>query len=201
MDLAPPEAQLEVGQTQPASKAAASESAAAGANDSEVDNIFADHAPAEAAQEVNEFALEGSTTGGISQNAELSQELSSLTDGAEEEDGEAPSSLFDGGLDSEIDDIFSELAPPEAQKEVKDVFSSASSMETASRPAVEAPKVESFAPETAAEASSPDQVGAEARADGEEEEASEEAGLFDESLDQELDSVFPRRDRGPPVRS
>jgi hypothetical protein len=37
---------------------------------------------------------------------------------AEEAEEEASGSIFDGGLDSDIDNIFSELAPPEAQQEV-----------------------------------------------------------------------------------
>ncbi|MBP6745865.1 hypothetical protein KA344_11570, partial [bacterium] len=78
-----------------------------GGLDSDIDNIFSELAPPEAQQEVARAAVPAKAT---------------LREAPEEDSEEPETALFDGGVDSEIDDIFSNLAPAEALKEVKDVL-------------------------------------------------------------------------------
>ncbi|MBS1995908.1 MAG: roadblock/LC7 domain-containing protein [Cyanobacteria bacterium SZAS LIN-2] len=134
-----------------------------GGVDGEIDDIFSELAPPEAQKEVKDV-LPSSAARGAAINAAPAEE-----DEAEPAE-EAQGSLFGSGLESEIDDIFSELAPPEAQKEVKDVL-----------PAAKAEK----APVAEAKAEAEPEPAAEAEA-----EPSGEGGLFGESLGEELDNIF-----------
>ncbi len=99
--------------------------------DNNVDNLFSDFKPMEIDLEAN-AALEFPKTVEVDLSPLLSEPLESPQDDelslaepaeptAAEDDEEASGSLFDGGLDSDIDNIFSELAPPEAQQEVSHV--------------------------------------------------------------------------------
>lgn len=115
-----------------------------GGLDTDIDNIFSELAPPEAQQEVSRVVEP-------SKPAEVKE--------AEEDAEESEGALFDGGVDSEIDDIFSNLAPAEALKEVKDVL----------KP-------------TEAKAAPADE-------DSEDEDGEEES-LFGETLGEDLDNIF-----------
>jgi len=129
-----------------------------GGVDSDIDNIFSNLAPPEAQLEVKDSP--------IAAKAEVKS--GSIVDthaGEEDEEEEDKGVLFGDGVDQDIDNIFSNLAPPEAQKEVKDVLPAAKT-EVKATPAAE-----------------PEQEEQE-----EEEEKSE--GLFGENLGEELDTIF-----------
>ncbi len=117
-----------------------------GGLDTDIDNIFSELAPPEAQQEVSRVVEP-------SKPAEVKE--------AEEDAEESEGALFDGGVDSEIDDIFSNLAPAEALKEVKDVL----------KPA------EAKAAKVAEDEDSEDEDG-------------EEESLFGETLGEDLDNIF-----------
>ncbi len=117
-----------------------------GGLDTDIDNIFSELAPPEAQQEVSRVVEP-------SKPAEVKE--------AEEDAEESEGALFDGGVDSEIDDIFSNLAPAEALKEVKDVL----------KPA------EAKAANVAEDEDSEDEDG-------------EEESLFGETLGEDLDNIF-----------
>ena len=115
-----------------------------GGVDSDIDNIFSSLAPAEAQLEVKDLLKKK----GDSESKEEAAEAAA-------EDSEP---LFAGGVDADIDNIFSTLAPPEVQREVKDVLPKAKE------------KIDVIA------------------TDSEEEKESE--GLFDASLGEDLDNLF-----------
>ncbi len=117
-----------------------------GGLDSDIDNIFSELAPPEAQQEVSRHV----------DHVEAAPE----TQSEPEEEEEAEGALFDGGVDSEIDDIFSNLAPAEALKEVKDVLKAPEAKAT--------PEVK----------------------DDEDEDSDEEESLFGETLGEDLDNIF-----------
>ncbi len=117
-----------------------------GGLDTDIDNIFSELAPPEAQQEVSRVVEP-------SKPAEVKE--------AEEDAEESEGALFDGGVDSEIDDIFSNLAPAEALKEVKDVL----------KPA------EAKTQKVAEDEDSEDEDG-------------EEESLFGETLGEDLDNIF-----------
>jgi predicted regulator of Ras-like GTPase activity (Roadblock/LC7/MglB family) len=98
----------------------------------------------------------------------------------EDEDSQ---SIFAKGLDEEIDDIFSNLVPEEAQKEFKDVPARVS-LEEISFASSEADNAEPEAPEIPKELRQTAKVESEV-----EEEEESEGGLF-KGLDQELDDIF-----------
>lgn len=129
-----------------------------GGLDSDIDNIFSELAPPEAQQEVARAAVPARAT---------------LKEAAEEDSEEPETALFDGGVDSEIDDIFSNLAPAEALKEVKDVLKPAE------------PKAEPK-PETKAEPT----VETTPASKDEDEDEDEEESLFGETLGEDLDNIF-----------
>lgn len=114
-----------------------------GGLDTDIDNIFSELAPPEAQQEVSRVVEPAKP-------AEVKE--------AEEDAEESEGALFDGGVDSEIDDIFSNLAPAEALKEVKDVLK---------------PAEQKLAPE-----------------EDSEDEDGEEESLFGETLGEDLDNIF-----------
>lgn len=118
-----------------------------GGLDSDIDNIFSELAPPEAQQEVNRHLDQVDKATPVSQPEP-------------EEEEEAEGALFDGGVDSEIDDIFSNLAPAEALKEVKDVLKAPEAKAT--------PEVK----------------------DDEDEDSDEEESLFGETLGEDLDNIF-----------
>ncbi len=120
-----------------------------GGLDTDIDNIFSELAPPEAQQEVARVVEP-------TKPAEV-KEVKEAEEDAEESEG----ALFDGGVDSEIDDIFSNLAPAEALKEVKDVLKPAEA------------KAAKVSPEE----------------DSEDEEGEEES-LFGETLGEDLDNIF-----------
>ena len=154
--------------------------------DSDIDNIFSELAPPEAQLEVGQKALASEATNfDVSDAADAAGSPvaapSALADENAEESEEEQSNLFGNGVDSEIDDIFSELAPPEAQKEVKDVLGAKSSAVAAATTSDTNNEVVAGAePAEAAAADSGD----------EEEEEAGEGSLFGEDLGQELDNVF-----------
>jgi predicted regulator of Ras-like GTPase activity (Roadblock/LC7/MglB family) len=129
-----------------------------GGVDSDIDNIFSNLAPPEAQMEVKDSPIA----------AKAEPASASIVDnqaGEEEDDDEEDKGvLFGDGVDQDIDNIFSNLAPPEAQKEVKDVLPAAKSETKAAPAPVAEPEEE------------------------EEEEKSE--GLFGENLGEELDTIF-----------
>ncbi|MBP9091630.1 hypothetical protein KBI23_11410 [bacterium] len=114
----------------------------AGGVDQDLDNLFSDLAPTEAQKEVETSkdevldpiaALEFAKTVEVDLSPLLGEPLEYAKDTAQDsgqsfvepiqeteeaEEEEISGSIFDGGLDSDIDNIFSELAPPEAQQEV-----------------------------------------------------------------------------------
>jgi hypothetical protein len=114
----------------------------AGGVDQDIDNLFSDLTPPEAQQEVEKIvepaplpwndpiaALEFPKTVEVDLSPLLSEPLETAQEAEQslsapvqieepEEEEEISGSLFDGGLDTDIDNIFSELAPPEAQQEV-----------------------------------------------------------------------------------
>jgi len=118
-----------------------------GGLDSDIDNIFSELAPPEAQQEVN-------------RHVDHVETAAPETQSEPEEEEEAERALFDGGVDSEIDDIFSNLAPAEALKEVKDVLKAPEAKAT--------PEVK----------------------DDEDEDSDEEESLFGETLGEDLDNIF-----------
>jgi predicted regulator of Ras-like GTPase activity (Roadblock/LC7/MglB family) len=122
-----------------------------GGLDTDIDNIFSELAPPEAQQEVSRV-VEPSKPAEVKE-AEVKE--------AEEDAEESEGALFDGGVDSEIDDIFSNLAPAEALKEVKDVLKPAEA---------KAAKV--------------------AEDEDSEDEGGEEESLFGETLGEDLDNIF-----------
>jgi predicted regulator of Ras-like GTPase activity (Roadblock/LC7/MglB family) len=141
-ELAPPEAQLEVKdalkipheeiQQQPAvvqeeaeeEKEEESGSLFEGGVDQDIDSIFSELAPPEAQREVSDLGL---STGSVS--AQIINSEMAETAGAAESEG-----LFAGAVDSDIDNIFSELAPPEAQLEVKDTLRPAAAAVSSEEP-------------------------------------------------------------------
>lgn len=127
-----------------------------GGVDSDIDNIFSNLAPPEAQLEVKDSPIA----------AKAEPKSANIVDtqaGEDEEEEEDKGVLFGDGVDQDIDNIFSNLAPPEAQKEVKDVLPAAKT-ETKAAPVAEPEEEE------------------------EEEEKSE--GLFGENLGEELDTIF-----------
>ncbi len=158
-----------------------------GGVDSDIDDIFSELAPPEAQKEVGQAFTKSedvdpdvaSMISGLSAAAPdrdalaaaLESKSEPLTQAAEDieasDDEESGGTLFGAGVDSDIDNIFSELAPPEALKEVKDVLKPR---------ATAAAKVEDF---------SPPEVQVEAEAESEQEE-----GLFGETLGEDLDNLF-----------
>jgi predicted regulator of Ras-like GTPase activity (Roadblock/LC7/MglB family) len=199
-ELAPPEAQKEVAETKAAKKPepveepahedmmptfSASESLFGSNVDGDIDNIFSELAP-EAAQDKLESAP--ATTHSAAATTEIAMPEAApaavpVAEEAEEEPAEPAGSLFDGGLEAEIDDIFSELAPPEAQKEVKDRSAAAAQAEPVKAEA----KSEDFTPAAAAaEAKAQAEPEPEPEADAE----AAEGGLFGDDLGQELDNIF-----------
>lgn len=155
-ELAPPEAQLEVKdalkipqeevQQEPATAQEEEESGSLfeGGVDQDIDSIFSELAPPEAQREVSDLGLAGSVSAPI-----ISSEMVGAAEAAESE------GLFTGAVDSDIDNIFSELAPPEAQLEVKDTL----------RPAA-------------------------AAVSAEEPEEEESGGLFAAGVDSDIDNIF-----------
>lgn len=153
-ELAPPEAQLEVKdalkslpeeiQQQPAEAQEEEESGSLfeGGVDQDIDSIFSELAPPEAQREVSDLAA-GTGSG-------AAQVSTAETAEAAESEG-----LFAGAVDSDIDNIFSELAPPEAQLEVKDTL----------KPAAAAASIE-------------------------ESEEEESGGLFAAGVDSDIDNIF-----------
>lgn len=121
-----------------------------GGLDTDIDNIFSELAPPEAQQEVSRLVEPSQPAKPV--EVEVAKE-------AEEDDEQSEGALFDGGVDSEIDDIFSNLAPAEALKEVKDVLKPAEA------------KI------------------AKEQEDSEDEDGEEES-LFGETLGEDLDNIF-----------
>ena len=76
--------------------------------DQELDDIFSNLVPAEAQKEVDKPAA----------TITASQPVEDIIEKADETEEEEESSLFGKSLDSELDDIFSNLAPSEAQQKV-----------------------------------------------------------------------------------
>ncbi len=131
-----------------------------GGLDSDIDNIFSELAPPEAQQEVSRAVQ--------TPKAPSKETIEEPVDAEEPE-----TALFDGGVDSEIDDIFSNLAPAEALKEVKDVLKPVESKpEIKAEPAVE---------------TKPDSKTTD---DSEDEDEDEEESLFGETLGEDLDNIF-----------
>ncbi|HNB15511.1 MAG TPA: roadblock/LC7 domain-containing protein [Candidatus Obscuribacter sp.] len=127
-----------------------------GGVDSDIDNIFNTLAPPEAQREVDREATKGADTG--------------EEEPAAEEEEEERSTLFEGGVDSDIDSIFSSLAPAEAQLEVKDLLKKPETKEE-----------EVKAPEAVIEA------GKEEEPEAEEEER---GALFAGGVDSDIDDIF-----------
>jgi predicted regulator of Ras-like GTPase activity (Roadblock/LC7/MglB family) len=109
----------------------------------------------------------------LSHEEEATATPATVEDIKAEEDDDSQS-IFAKGLDQEIDDIFSNLVPEEAQKEVKDAGVRASLDEIAVPEAVE--EIEEISQPTTQPAAV-------------EEEEESEGGLF-KGLDQELDDIF-----------
>lgn len=131
-----------------------------GGLDSDIDNIFSELAPPEAQQEVVRAVETPKAT---------------LRQAAEEDSEESETTLFDGGVDSEIDDIFSNLAPAEALKEVKDVLKPAET-KVATKPEIKAEPTVETTPVS--------------KAEDEDESEDEEESLFGETLGEDLDNIF-----------
>jgi predicted regulator of Ras-like GTPase activity (Roadblock/LC7/MglB family) len=133
-----------------------------GGLDSDIDNIFSELAPPEAQQEVSRAVQ--------TPKAPLKEAVEEAVE--EPVDAEEPeTALFDGGVDSEIDDIFSNLAPAEALKEVKDVLKPVESKpEIKAEPAIE--------------------VKQDSKTTDDSEDEDEEESLFGETLGEDLDNIF-----------
>ena len=138
--------------------------------DKEIDDIFSNLVPAEAQKEVQSTSGEIEAVGAVAEEQpsaeakvqdELAAEIEPST--TPEEAPAAKDGLFETGIDREIDDIFSDLVPAEALKEVT----------KESAPAKEPEKAEAVIESETTE------------------EASADSGLFAESgLDKELDDIF-----------
>lgn len=123
-----------------------------GGVDNDIDDIFSNLAPPEAQLEVKDL---------IGSKKEEKPTVKEEAATAEEDEDDDKGVLFEGGVDSDIDDIFSQLAPPEGQREVKDHL----------------PKVVDKKPADVIKSDTT-----------EEEEESE--GLFDSGLGEDLDNIF-----------
>ncbi|MBI5172353.1 MAG: roadblock/LC7 domain-containing protein [Candidatus Melainabacteria bacterium] len=140
--LAPPEAQREVdreatkgadtGEEEPAEDEEERSTLFEGGVDSDIDSIFSSLAPAEAQLEVKDLLKKPEPKEEVkAPEAVIEASKEEEPDSEEEERG----ALFAGGVDSDIDDIFSNLAPAEVQREVKDVLPAAKEKK-AERPAI-----------------------------------------------------------------
>ncbi len=139
-----------------------------GGVDSDIDDIFSELAPPEAQKEVGQVLAKSDASDVDADVAGMISNLSAQQAAADDsDDDESTGTLFGAGVDSDIDNIFSELAPPEALMEVKDVL----------KPRAEA------APEVAARVEDFSVPEAEAAEDQEE-------GLFGETLGEDLDNLF-----------
>jgi len=150
-----------------------------GGVDGEIDDIFSELAPPEAQKEVADVFPSSTARSGINKESPEPNKVEAapaakeaVSEALAEVEEEAQGSLFNESLDSEIDDIFSELAPADAHKEVKDVL-------PATKPAA------ASASSTAAKAA-PEPADEPAEAT----EGGGEGGLFGESLGEELDNIF-----------
>ncbi len=205
----------------------------AGGVDQDIDNLFSDLTPAEAQQEVEPAplpwndpiaALEFPKTVEVDLSPLLSEPLETAQEAEqslsapvqieepEEEEEEISGSLFDGGLDTDIDNIFSELAPPEAQQEVSRVVEPVKPAEV--KEAEEAEEAEesegalfdggvdseiddifsNLAPAEALkevkDVLKPAEVKATPEDEDSEDEDGEEESLFGETLGEDLDNIF-----------
>jgi predicted regulator of Ras-like GTPase activity (Roadblock/LC7/MglB family) len=208
----------------------------AGGVDQDIDNLFSDLTPAEAQKEVEKqvekevepaplpwndpiAALEFPKTVEVDLNPLLSEPLETAQEAEqsltapvqveEPEEEEISGSLFDGGLDTDIDNIFSELAPPEAQQEVSRVVEPSKPAEV--KEADEAEESEgalfdggvdseiddifsNLAPAEALkevkDVLKPTEVKAAPADEDSEDEDGEEESLFGETLGEDLDNIF-----------
>lgn len=126
-----------------------------GGVDNDIDDIFSNLAPPEAQLEVKDLiAAKKDDKPAVKEEAAPAED-----EGSDDDDKGV---LFEGGVDSDIDDIFSQLAPPEGQREVKDHL----------------PKVVDKKPADVI------------KSDTTEEEEEESEGLFDSGLGEDLDNIF-----------
>lgn len=124
-----------------------------GGVDNDIDDIFSNLAPPEAQLEVKDLIA------AKKDDKPTVKEEAAPAEGQDSEDDDK-GVLFEGGVDSDIDDIFSQLAPPEGQREVKDHLPKAVDKKPA------------------------DVI----KSDTTEEDESE--GLFDSGLGEDLDNIF-----------
>lgn len=164
--LAPPEAQREVeseavkladtGEEEPAEEEEERSTLFEGGVDSDIDSIFSNLAPAEAQLEVKDLLKKQEPK----EEVQAPEAVKTAEAEAPQEEEEERGALFAGGVDSDIDDIFSNLAPAEVQREVKDVLPAAKEKKAPEKQAINT------------------------------ESEPESDGLFGESLGEDLDNIF-----------